>query len=148
METALAATGTSNLPKGRSRATDMQHTGWVIDPRMTRNMARWDLLMVGALVFTALVTPVEVVFLHEGAHINALWIINRIVDFLFLIDMLITFNLAYQETAEHGGHWVINKKVIIVQYLKGWVRAHARATAVAVPSVVSDSTHGGSPIPG
>lgn len=118
---ALAAANKSNLPNGRSRASDMQNVGWIIDPRQTKWMPRWDLLMVGALTFTALVTPVEVVFLSEGTYITGLWVVNRFVDLLFLIDIVVTFNLAFQESTENGGHWVVNKKVIICQYLKGWV---------------------------
>ena len=118
---ALAAVQKTNLPRGRSKAQDMQRVGWIVDPRQTKWMPRWDMLMVAALTFTALVTPVEVVFLQEGTYITDLWIVNRFVDLLFLIDIVVTFNLAFQESAENGGHWVINKHVIICQYLKGWV---------------------------
>ena len=77
------------LPEGetRSRAKDMQRTGWVIDPRGKKWMARWDATMVVCMLFTALVTPVEVAFLSEGAHINTLWIINRVVDVCFMFDV-------------------------------------------------------------
>ena len=38
--------------------------GWIIDPRTNRLIAYWDLATTAALLFTALVTPVEVAFLQ------------------------------------------------------------------------------------
>ena len=52
----------------RIRNREMQKVGWVIDPRKSRILPKWDLLMVSALLFTALVTPVEVAFLEEGQY--------------------------------------------------------------------------------
>lgn len=44
----------------RNAASDMQRTGFIIDPRRVKAMQKWDLLMVACLAFTAIVTPVEV----------------------------------------------------------------------------------------
>ena len=46
--------------------------------------------------------------------------VNRFVDALFIVDMVLIFNLAYQEKLEFGGHWVHNKRTIAKTYLKGW----------------------------
>ena len=117
---ALAAQA-SLLPTGRSPASDMRRTGWVLDPRQMPMLAQWDMLMVFALVLTALITPVEVSFLMgAGEHINALWVFNRVLDLLFFTDLVISFHLAYQERVENGGHWVVNQRVIISQYLRSW----------------------------
>jgi len=88
---------------------EMQKVGWVIDPRKSKILPKWDLMMVTALLFTALVTPVEVAFLEEGQYITNLWIINRIVDFCFMVDIILTFNRAYQDTSGESQHWVFNK---------------------------------------
>ena len=104
----------------RNRAREMQKIGWVIDPRKNCLLPKWDLTMVSALLFTAIVTPVEVAFLEEGQYITNLWVINRLVDLCFMIDIILTFNRAYQESAEKGGHWVFNKWVIARNYLLGW----------------------------
>jgi CRP-like cAMP-binding protein len=103
----------------RIRNREMQKVGWVIDPR-TSILPKWDLLMVSALLFTALVTPVEVAFLEEGQYITNLWIINRIVDVCFMFDIILTFNRAYQDTSDESQHWVFNKWVIARNYLMGW----------------------------
>lgn len=83
-------------------------------------MPRWDLTMVVALAFTAIVTPVEVAFYSEGLYITPMWVVNRIVDFCFIIDIILTFNLAFQERPERGGQWVFNKRGIAYNYLTGW----------------------------
>lgn len=76
--------------------------------------------MVLALAFTAVVTPVEVAFYSEGLYITPMWVVNRIVDFCFIIDIVLTFNLAFQERPERGGQWVFNKRGIAYNYLTGW----------------------------
>ena len=44
---------------------------------------RWDLYVLLLLLFTALVTPVEVAFLTTA--LNPLFFINRVVDLSFLV---------------------------------------------------------------
>jgi CRP-like cAMP-binding protein len=111
-----------NLPTFKNRASEMTQTGCLplIDPRVHSWVSKWDLSMVMALAFTAIVTPVEVAFLDEGRYITALWVINRVVDFWFTIDIFLSLNLAYQASADKGGHWVQNKNKIARHYLKGW----------------------------
>ena len=56
----------------RNRAQEMQMSPYVIDPRKSKLVGKWDMLMVVALLFTAVVTPVEVSFLDEGQYITPL----------------------------------------------------------------------------
>ena len=91
----------------------------VLDPSH-KIMQRWDLVMVVALGFTASITPVEVGFLQEGEYITTLWMVNRIVDICFVLDMVFSFNLAYQEPPERGGHMVYSHRLIARRYLLGW----------------------------
>jgi len=102
------------------RMMQMRRTGFVIDPRTTKHIARWDLLMVLALSFTAIVTPVEVVYLDEGRYISTLWVVNRVVDLMFTIDIVLTFLLAYKAPMDQGGHWVFNRWSIACHYVCGW----------------------------
>ena len=67
---------------------------WVLDPRKNEIVAYWDLVATVALVFVALVTPVEVSFLpptppDERMSSGLFWC-NRAVDIVFIIvSMLI-----------------------------------------------------------
>jgi len=98
---------------------------WLIDPRNSRYVPYWDLVMLTALLFTAFVTPYEIVFLpsvkvlSEGP--NGLWVINRIVDAAFVCDMVIIFNMAYQEAPHKGGSWVRSRPLIALNYFQGWL---------------------------
>lgn len=102
------------------RLNEMRLSGCVIDPRRSTWSAKWDLLMISCLLFTAVVTPVEIVFLDEGAQITALWMINRAIDFCFLLDLVLSFHLAFQRPASNGSYYVVNQRVIIRHYLTGW----------------------------
>ena len=76
---------------------DTYKSKYLIDPRKHHWMAKWDLLVVFALMFTAIVTPLEVVFLDEGFYLSTLWVLNRVIDLTFTIDILIIFNLIYMD---------------------------------------------------
>ena len=71
-----------------------------IDPRSSTMLAYWDAATTCSLIFTAIVTPVEVAFLtpppQELRWENTLFLINRAVDCIFIIDMLIQLRMAYQ----------------------------------------------------
>ena len=111
---------TFEAKKANARVRDMQKSGFVIDPRQSKFMSKWDLTMVAMLLFTAVWTPVEVAFLDEGAFITPMFCVNRVVDLCFSIDIVLTFFLAYQESSKNGGHWVFNSVSIARHYLKGW----------------------------
>jgi hypothetical protein len=106
--------------KDPQRLAEMRISGFVIDPRKSKWSGKWDLLMIACLFFTAVVTPVEIVFLDEGAQVTALWIVNRVIDFCFCLDMIICFFLAFQRPASWGGYFVVNQRVIVCHYLSGW----------------------------
>ena len=104
----------------RDRARQMERHPYIIDPQRDKWTSHWDMIMLTALLFTALVTPVEVSFLEEGMYMSPLWWINRFIDLAFLVDMVITFNMAFQEHSDKGGHWVYNRRAITRNYLLGW----------------------------
>ena len=63
----------------------------------------WDLITSLALLYTATVTPFEASFL-EGAMGPKAWgdgwfLVNRALDFIFCVDMVLQFFLAYQVCA-------------------------------------------------
>lgn len=93
----------------------MERRGYIINPN--GQFARyWDLYMVVLLLFTAAVTPFEVAFLTSAW--DALFVINRLVDFGFLLDMGVNFFLGYYDENEATMIW--DHKRIINKYLKGW----------------------------
>jgi hypothetical protein len=68
------------------------------------------------LLFTAVVTPVEVAFLPS--ELNALFFVNRFVDFCFIIDIVFNFFVAIPDPAD--GQLIFHHPTIIRSYLRGW----------------------------
>lgn len=90
-------------------------------------MPLWDVVMLLALLFTATVTPYQLSFLQDPVDIVrlgesdgplGLFIANRTVDLLFILDMVLCFRLMYFD--RQTGHWVLSAKKIAWHYLRGW----------------------------
>ena len=94
---------------------------FIIDPRSSTRIGYWDAVTASALIFTAIVTPFEVglVPTPETAA-DGLFIINRFIDLIFIIDMCVQFLLAYEVTTELGSKWVLQPRAIVAHYLRGW----------------------------
>ena len=71
------------------------------DPR-TKRSAQWDVLILVLLLYTTYVTPYEVAFLQS--KLNVLFVINRFVDLVFILDLIRNFNVAYFD--ENEQYWV------------------------------------------
>jgi hypothetical protein len=64
----------------------------LIDPRSSKFLRRWDILVATCLIFTALVTPFEVAFLEAPTRPDgSLFLINRCIDAIFTGDMVLQF---------------------------------------------------------
>ena len=80
----------------------------------------WDPVIITCLIFTAIVTPVEVAFLRQPEWpFDGLFYINRVVDFTFVIDMLVQFNLAYPVSNSHSSYLITNRWKISKRYVRG-----------------------------
>jgi hypothetical protein len=93
---------------------------WVIDPRTAPFAAYWDLLTSILLLYVALVTPVEVGFVQapqpSERWFNWLFLINRLLDVGFIIDMLLQFRLAFKVDDVQGTRWIVAADQIAWQY--------------------------------
>ena len=106
------------LPTSYSRLS--RENPWLLNPRSPQ-MLYWDALVGTFLLFTASFTPYEVAFMDDGdgvsITVDARFVINRIVDLGFLVDMVFNFFLPYQT----GDYRVItNHRAIVRNYLFGW----------------------------
>jgi hypothetical protein len=94
---------------------ERRHTCLLIpNTRITDN---WDKLMLVLLMYTAVVTPCEVAFSNKLKY-DALFVINRMVDFCFLLDMGVNFNLAYLNQEDQV--MITDRRRIIRHYILGW----------------------------
>lgn len=90
----------------------------VINPESSGFMQNWDCISIVALLFVATVTPYEVSFLET--ELNTLWAVNRCVDFVFAIDMCLSFFVMYPVKTRFGYSMETNQVKIVKNYLAGW----------------------------
>ena len=98
----------------------------LINPR-GQFMTYWDFFTLGALFFTATITPYEVCFLwgtqsfsDPSSYLNGLFFANIIVNLIFLSDMCFQFFLPYKESVAKGGGTVKKHSLIARKYLCSW----------------------------
>jgi hypothetical protein len=75
----------------------------------------WDISIMAALIYTALVTPYEIALISDN-KLDFLFVVNRFVDIIFTIDIFVSFRLMYFEDT----HLVRDKSKIARRYLRGW----------------------------
>ena len=78
----------------------------------------WDLLMMILLLFCAFVTPFEIGFI-DTSEVDNLFIINQIINVLFIFDVILAFNTGY--FSFEIGMWVTNRRMIIRAYAHSWM---------------------------
>ena len=101
----------------------------IIHPRESKWAQYWDTCSLVMVLFTAIVTPYEVGISTPTpiwdltATQYPLFVINRIVDAFFMVDLGLSFFLAYQLPPHKGGAWVIDQRQIARHYLCSWFPA-------------------------
>ena len=109
-----------DMMKQRQRGRNL-----VLLPEKNRWVGRWDTISTMALLYTATVTPFETAYLSSTIGPEA-WgdpwfLVNRALDIIFFVDMVLQFFVAYQTGNDFGGRtWVIEHKKIIRHYLLTW----------------------------
>ena len=90
----------------------------------SKYIQRWDLVTLGALIFTAFVTPYEVALLESPetwGEVDALFFVNRFIDLIFFKDMVMNFFLAFRDTSQDTrGRLVKDLPSIRRRYLRSW----------------------------
>jgi len=90
---------------------------WVFNPTHIRRQL-WDILFViSSLLYTAVRVPYAIAFdIDEFAEVDAWFVLNRIVDFVFISDMVMVLLTAYKD----GRKMVTSHRRIAIRYLKSW----------------------------
>ena len=100
----------------KQRLAQTQKPLTILNP-MSSRMQTWDGVLFVCLVFTAVVTPFEVGF-SETRLYHPMFVINRIVDLVFVADIVVNFRLAFYDV--HDRVWVYHPSRIRARYLRGW----------------------------
>ena len=85
----------------------------------------WDGVTMTALLYTCTLTPFEAAFIETPLG-SALWtepwfIANRVLDLIFLVDLILQFFLAFEERDQRGNRvWVNDQRRVVRHYLRSW----------------------------
>ena len=112
----------SEIECATEAAKSMAHTeagNYTIAPDKSRAVQNWDVAICVALIYTALVTPAEVGFIHDRnkktiQYYWAFFACTQIVNLVFIFDVGLQFFLHYQDAQ---GTWIRNHRRIIKHYL-------------------------------
>ena len=120
------------------KATSLQAPRFLIDPRRSRIIGPWDAVTALALVFTALFTPFEVAFLlSPNTPAETAFILNRLVDFVFICDIGVQFFLMQSVSDKYGDRWITDHRMLVRRYLRGWFAIDILATATSVVDILA-----------
>ena len=111
---------------------------WLIDPRTSVFIGKWDMITGVALIFTALFTPFEIAYLSSPARwYDKTFLANRTVDIIFIIDIVIQFNLMQSVSDKYGDRWITDHWDIIKRYLRGWFAIDTCSTLISIVDIIS-----------
>ena len=109
----------------------------------------WDMVTSIALIFTAVFTPFEVGFLANSAPDEPIFIINRVVDGIFVLDMMINFFLMQKmDTRKRTDRqWETRLHKLALRYLIGWFALDIISIVPSIFDIISatDGSEGGVP---
>ena len=79
-------------------------------------MTYWSFMVIFLLLYTASITPFRVTFIDNT---DTEWsVIDYLIDVLFLIDIIVTLNLAYNDS---NGKLIDSRLEVFLNYLKSWL---------------------------
>ena len=112
---------------------------FLIDPRTSTWIGRWDVFTSLALVFVAFVTPLEIAVFEVS--LDTLFLVNRVVDIIFIMDLVFSFVTVYQVNDKY----ILDPNTIAVHYLKTWFPLDLLSVAISGIDiyVVAQSGDGG-----
>ena len=97
---------------------------FVLDPRCSRFLLCWDVLCLLTLLYVATFTPFECAFFFDipWSEGRIYFVLNRIVDAVFFIDVIIHFFVAAprENHPAGGGTWSTTVRETSRHYLRGW----------------------------
>lgn len=93
---------------------DQQNVRCLISPK-SKYKQRWDILIMLLLLYTAIWVPYKVCFEDDLSSFE--FALDIVVDFLFLLDITLTFFTMYEKP---DGKYELNRLLIAKHYLAGY----------------------------
>lgn len=109
----------SDLAIGDKATSSRSSPNCIIDPSRSQFIGIWDMVSIPALLWVALITPIQIGVLPE-AEFNAFFVLSLCVDLIFVVDLFLQFFIAYPVATKGIGYMEKRQSMIIKHYLKGW----------------------------
>jgi len=93
---------------------------WVVNPEQCRTLKAWEVFVMAVLCVVAIMAPVQVAVLPSPTEVDALLVINCVIDLIFAMDMTLQFFVMYQHQTNLGIQWEFRQRYIACRYLKSW----------------------------
>jgi len=119
-----APRGTMPTPRGslqtwaQTSKRSILHTGMCVINPENAILRYWDAIALIAMAFVALVSPVQVALMET--QLDAMFVVTCVVDFIFIVDMVLQFFLMYNVTTRYGNRLEHRHSRIVVHYLRTW----------------------------
>lgn len=133
-----------HVAKLRQQIKVTTYKSWLMHPVDSKFLPWWDFTTTLALLYTAVITPWETAFITVDETLNpwgeGWFLINRLVDLIFLVDMILQFFIMYpleQKSATAQIVYVSNRWTIALNYFRGWF---VLDFLTMVPSVIGMSS--------
>lgn len=111
----------------------------LLDPQASRLIAPWDACTASALLFTTFVTPFEVALLGS-TEAPVLFAVNRFVDCIFIIDLVLQFVIMYQPSSAEAGIFE-DRPTLIARHCENSTHARTHHEHRALSATLSDLSH-------
>jgi hypothetical protein len=122
---------------------------WVLTPGKSAFLAFWDFPSSVALLYTLSISPFEAGFVETtvgaAAWRDPYFIANRVIDLIFLFDMILQFFIAVEnQNLDIAGEtlWVTSPRKIAKRYLMSWFLLDAATLFLPAYFDISTATDG------
>lgn len=122
---------------------------YMIDSRTSRHITKWDFTLVLALTVVAVLTPFEVAFLPQSQAIDGLFWMNRLLDLIFAVDIVVVcFRIVAITSHVEGMRWIVTPKELFQRYNRsGWFFIDTFTLIVSAMDIVTPLlSHGDSEV--
>jgi len=96
-----------------------QQSRWLLHPQSVF-VRHWEMLVMAALLFTAVVSPVEIAFMEAKCGLSWLLVVNQLINTIFFIDMILQFFIIFETKSSEGIRKITSHGLITKNYLKTW----------------------------
>ena len=109
------------------------------DPRKTR----WDLVIIFLAIYNSFQIPFEIAFSPEKMKAPGFYVLNSLIDFVFLLDIIVNFRTTFYEI--ETGDEVFDARRTAKKYLKSRFAIDLIST-IPFDNIASIFTSSGSPV--